>query len=122
MKLTPFGLRVRQLRLELGLKLKEMADALGNTSAYLSAVETGKKPANEEIVERSIQFFANYDVDASDLRAKADESREAVNVEGLGSDERGAIAAFARQLPGRSQTERKEMLEKLKALMESRGM
>ena len=117
MKLTPFGLRVRQIRLELGLKLKEMADALGNTSAYLSAVETGKKPANEEIVERSIQFFANYDVDASDLRAKADESRETVNVEGLGSDERGAIAAFARQLLGRSQTERKEMLEKLKALM-----
>lgn len=41
--MTPFGRFMRHLRTEKGLLLKDVADVLGVTSAYLSAVEHGKK-------------------------------------------------------------------------------
>ena len=41
--LTPFGERVRELRRERGLQLKHMANSLGVSSAYLSALERGER-------------------------------------------------------------------------------
>ena len=41
--MTPFGDRMRKLRAERGITLKEMADGLGVSSAYLSALEHGKR-------------------------------------------------------------------------------
>jgi transcriptional regulator with XRE-family HTH domain len=41
--MTPFGLRLRQLRKERGLTLAEMAKAVNVSSAYLSALEHGKR-------------------------------------------------------------------------------
>ena len=41
--MTPFGLRVRELRTAKGVTLKEMAAALDVSSAYLSALEHGRR-------------------------------------------------------------------------------
>ena len=41
--LTRFGKKLRTLRLEKDQRLKDMADELGVTAAYLSAVENGKR-------------------------------------------------------------------------------
>ena len=41
--LTRFGKRLRTLRIEENQRLKDMADKLGVTAAYLSAVENGKR-------------------------------------------------------------------------------
>ena len=41
--MTPFGERVRKLRRERGLMLKDMAAHLGVSSAYLSALERGER-------------------------------------------------------------------------------
>ena len=41
--MTPFGLRLRELRKERGLTLAEMAKAVNVSSAYLSALEHGKR-------------------------------------------------------------------------------
>jgi transcriptional regulator with XRE-family HTH domain len=41
--MTPFGARVRELRRERGLMLKDMAASLGVSSAYLSALERGER-------------------------------------------------------------------------------
>jgi transcriptional regulator with XRE-family HTH domain len=41
--MTPFGVRLRQLRAERGISLKEMADSLGVSGAYLSALEHGRR-------------------------------------------------------------------------------
>lgn len=42
--LTDFGKYLRKLRIEMGLRLYDMAKALGKSPAWLSYVETGKKP------------------------------------------------------------------------------
>jgi transcriptional regulator with XRE-family HTH domain len=41
--MTPFGEKLRQLRLERGVTLKDMAKSLRVSSAYLSALEHGKR-------------------------------------------------------------------------------
>ena len=41
--MTPFGRRVRELRAARGVTLVQMAQALGVTPAYLSALEHGKR-------------------------------------------------------------------------------
>ena len=41
--MTPFGRRVRELRSARGVTLAQMAQALGVTPAYLSALEHGKR-------------------------------------------------------------------------------
>jgi transcriptional regulator with XRE-family HTH domain len=41
--MTPFGAKLRTLRKERGVKLAELADVLGVSSAYLSALEHGKR-------------------------------------------------------------------------------
>lgn len=41
--MTPFGVRVRELRTKKGVTLKQMAQDLGVSSAYLSALEHGHR-------------------------------------------------------------------------------
>jgi transcriptional regulator with XRE-family HTH domain len=44
MQLTSFGYIVRHRRIDLDMTLKQMAEALGVSNAFLSAVELGKRP------------------------------------------------------------------------------
>lgn len=41
--MTPFGAKLRELRQARGVKLKQLAEGLGVSSAYLSALEHGKR-------------------------------------------------------------------------------
>jgi transcriptional regulator with XRE-family HTH domain len=41
--MTPFGVRLRAIRAERGISLKQMAEALGVSAAYLSALEHGRR-------------------------------------------------------------------------------
>ena len=56
--MTPFGDRMRKLRAERGVTLKEMADAIGVSSAYLSALEHGKRGRPSwHPIQRILNFF-----------------------------------------------------------------
>lgn len=56
--MTPFGDRMRKLRTERGITLKEMAEALGVSSAYLSALEHGKRGRpGWHLIQRIIAYF-----------------------------------------------------------------
>lgn len=97
-KLTPFGIVIRKLRLEKGLKLLDMAEALEMSVAYLSAVETGRKPIPDGLVgkiSRSLKWPAD---ELAQLNRAIDKSRKEVRVEQHAPEERELIAAFARQL------------------------
>jgi len=51
--MTPFGARVRAVRAKKGIPLKRMADDLHVSSAYLSALEHGKRgrPASALVIQ-----------------------------------------------------------------------
>lgn len=56
--MTPFGERMRKLRAERGVTLKDMADAIGVSSAYLSALEHGKRGRpGWHLIQRIIAYF-----------------------------------------------------------------
>lgn len=100
MKLTPYGLVARTLRLELGLTLKAMADAVGVTSAYLSSIELGERDITAKIKQDALDFFRTR-VDAIKLQKVSeaiDQTAKVVQIEELASDEKVLVAAFARRL------------------------
>lgn len=56
--MTPFGERMRKIRTERGITLKQMADDLGVSSAYLSALEHGKRGRpGWHLIQRILTYF-----------------------------------------------------------------
>jgi len=100
MKLTPFGETVRLMRLKYGLSLKAMAEAMGISSAYLSAMEFGDKRLSQKHIDAAVNFLKNY-CDRSQLqqlREAAAQTQESLEIDGLSPDARGHMAMFARRL------------------------
>jgi transcriptional regulator with XRE-family HTH domain len=120
MNLTPFGQKVRELRIQARVRLNAMAEAIGYSEAYLSAVETGRKPVNDELLEKTIEYFTaiNNNFSKDDLVRAADESKTAINVERLEDLEKGVLGAFARKLPGATDQVRLEILDRLNKVLE----
>lgn len=101
MKLSAFGLCVRKLRLELGLNLKGMAEALDLSSPYLSSIELGERALTEKIALAAVDFFKKLGVDEKQIEELQDacsQSMDAVPVAALGRENRSLVAAFARRL------------------------
>ena len=83
--MTPFGERLRQLRVERGLALQEMAGALGVSPAYLSALEHGHRgKPNRRFVHQVCQYLGIIWDDAEALQALADRSHPRVTVDTSG--------------------------------------
>ncbi|WP_406855598.1 helix-turn-helix transcriptional regulator [Alsobacter sp. KACC 23698] len=83
--MTPFGERLRALRAERGLALKDMAEALGVSPTYLSALEHGRRGRpNWGFVQRVIQYFNIIWDDAEDLLRLADLSHPRIAVDTAG--------------------------------------
>ncbi len=56
--MTPFGDRMRKLRAERNMTLKDMAEAVGVSPAYLSALEHGKRGRPSwHLIQRIIAHF-----------------------------------------------------------------
>lgn len=101
--LTPFGRRIRELRAERGVTQKEMAAALGISTAYLSALELGQRglPA-WYLVQRIIAYFNVIWDEAGELErlAQLSHPRVKLDTEGLGPEATELANRFARRLPG----------------------
>ncbi|KQT42927.1 XRE family transcriptional regulator [Aureimonas sp. Leaf454] len=86
--MTPFGERVRALRREKGVTQVEMARALGVSSAYLSALEHGRRGRPTwQLLQRIIGYLNVIWDDAEELERLAELSHPKVSVEtaGLGA-------------------------------------
>ena len=83
--MTPFGVKLRQLRAERGMSLKEMAEALGVSAAYLSALEHGRRgrPAHPMVVAICAQLNIIWD-DADELLRLARLSHPRITVDTAG--------------------------------------
>ena len=100
MKMTPFGEAARLLRMRHDLSLKAMADGMGISSAYLSAIEYGDKRLAEKHIQSALLFFADKATpeQINILRDAAERSKDIVSTSQLTPDARGLVAAFARRL------------------------
>jgi len=85
--MTPFGRRLRELRRARGRRLKDMAQALGVSEAYLSALEHGHRGrASGGFVQQVSAYFNLAWDDVDELRRLAELSHPRVMVDTSGLD------------------------------------
>ncbi|MCL2665187.1 MAG: helix-turn-helix domain-containing protein [Defluviitaleaceae bacterium] len=97
--LTEFGKTLRKMRIDCGEIIKNMANKLGCTASYLSAVETGKRSIPDGWVDKIISIY-NLDCDTGDkLRASAMAEAKTlkIDINNLFGSKREAAILFARE-------------------------
>ena len=94
--MTPLGQKMRELREARGVTLKQMAAALNVSSAYLSALEHGKRGKPTWILlQRIIHYFNVIWDEAEELQRLAELSDPKVTIE------TGGLAPEATELANR---------------------
>jgi transcriptional regulator with XRE-family HTH domain len=119
MRLTPFGRTARTLRMDFDCALKEMAEAMQISSAYLSSIEHGEKRLTDVHINLAIDFFTQKGATKLQLTALRDDgerSKDVLSTGHLPNDAKTLVAAFARRLQeGRQPSD--EMLNFLQSRM-----
>lgn len=113
--LTGFGVLLRKHRLDRGETLFEMARAVGVSSSFLSAVETGQKRAPDDLVDRLVKHLNLDLVDALELREAAQQTGPELRIplRGKSKDAREVAAMFARRFESCDMDALRAALEKL---------
>src|SRR5688572_23464950 len=109
--LTPLGKALRKLRIDHDWLLKDMADGIGVSSAFLSAVETGQKQAPADLLVRIARWGKLDAQTMSRLEQARDQSVREVtfNVNGASSEDKEAIAVLARAFGEMSEEKRAQL-------------
>lgn len=114
--LTNFGKELRRIRLERDELLKDMANKLHVTSAYLSAIETGKRSIPEDYIGKISEL---YDLDGEEkerlIKAKIESTKQLkINMEKSENSRKEMAMQFARKFDSLSQDEIKDLMSILK--------
>lgn len=80
MALTVFGKTLRKLRIDRDLMLKDLADRLGMTSTFVSAVESGRKSIPTGFVAKVAQAMNLQGEERASLEDAAAQSRTSVSI------------------------------------------
>ena len=121
--LTEFGKALRKIRIDRQQLLRDMADKLGVSSAYLSAVETGKRRIPQDWVSKIASIYSLSCEEQADLQSAADNSVFDVTISLVNASEqkRNAVLSFARALDGLNDEDLKRIMASMKGKEEKRG-
>lgn len=113
---TNFGKYVRILRIKKGLILKDMADDLNISISFLSAMETGRRPIPEHIIDKIVEIYNLTDDEANNLRQAAIESIASIKIDTHTADEqkRDLAFTFARNFETLNDSEVKALMDVLR--------
>jgi transcriptional regulator with XRE-family HTH domain len=96
--LTPFGIAARKLRLDKGMRLLDLARRMGCSAAFISAIETGRKPIPDSYLRKIADAMELSAPEIRLLQRAADQARKEVRVDKMPAEQRELVAAFARRL------------------------
>lgn len=83
--MTPLGAKLRKLRQERNMSLKQMAQGLGVSSAYLSALEHGRRGTPTwDLLQRIIAFLNIIWDEAEELQRLAEISDPKISIDTAG--------------------------------------
>ena len=96
--LTQVGKFLRQMRMNNNEILKEMATKLDVTSAFLSAVENGKKKMPKSMRNKIVKKYdlSEEDIEALDNAILESNDTVEINIRSLPDDRKGLAISFAR--------------------------
>ncbi len=114
--LTELGKVLRKIRIDRQELLRDMAEVLGVSAAYLSAVETGKRNAPQAWPNKIIQAYGLDSAEASRLKNAFEDSRDEVRIslQSVSTQQRNTAISFAKALEGLSDNE----LEKIMSIVQ----
>ena len=96
--MTKLGIALRKIRLDRQELLKNMADKLKVSSAFLSAVETGKKRPPANFIDRICSVYELSEDEKKELQLAADMSLDEIKIDLAGSSSMQAAVSFAKAL------------------------
>lgn len=119
--MTPFGLKLRELRRAKGVSQKEMAGALGISAAYLSALEHGRRGIPTWVmVQKMIGYFNIIWDDAEELQRLAETShpRVVIDTSGLSSRATELANRLSKDISQLAEKDIEGLLSQLDAVLE----
>ncbi|GBQ55565.1 MULTISPECIES: helix-turn-helix domain-containing protein [Komagataeibacter] len=114
---TELGKELRKIRIDRDERLMDMADKLGKSSAFVSAIEVGKKsppPGFEDAVAKIYELASDM---VTKLYQAADRARKSFTIEPssmLGRDTAGLLARRMNELSEEQLNEINEILRKMR--------
>lgn len=99
---TEFGKMLRILRIEHNIMLKTMAENIGVTAPYLSAIETGKKPLNAHLLNQIINYLGLSNDEANKLVAMASKLEQDIIIKPANDCEAELALMFARKMDNKT--------------------
>ena len=115
--MTPFGQRVRALREARGMSLAQMAEGLGVSPAYLSALEHGKRGRPTfTLIQGTIHLLGVIWDEADELVRLADLSHPRVTIDTAGLEPEATL--LANRLAHEIATLESEDLRRLAAILD----
>ena len=120
--MTPFGAKIRELRVQRGVTQQTMARSLGVSSAYLSALEHGRRGRPSwAMLQRIIGYLNVIWDDAEELERLAELShpRIAVETAGLSADATRLANRLAETIGVLNSEEVASVLKELERVSES---
>ncbi len=117
--MTPFGERMRRMRAQKGVTQKEMAEALGVSAAYLSALEHGRRGMPSwPLIQKIVGYFNVIWDDAEELERLAALSHPRVTVDTAGLSAAATLLAnrLAERIGRLVESDVEDLLARLDAL------
>jgi len=110
--LTGLGKLLRKLRIDRGEVLKDMADKLGVTPSYLSAVETGKRNVPKEWIKIIGKEYDLSTAQREELEQLAYEAKRQIKIDlqVLEYNEKNLVLSFARKFKSLNEDDKKQIL------------
>ena len=115
--LTDFGKFLRKIRIDCGEILKDMADKLNVSAAYLSAVEMGKRNIPGQWINKISELYNLTEEEKSKLNDAADNSAKSItlNFDNISNSRKETAILFAREFENVDA----ETLDKIKKLLKN---
>ncbi len=113
---TELGVCLKQLRIASKENLRQMAEKLGVSSAFLSAVEVGKKTAPKDWADRIAKIYDLSLSHANELKnaIDTDNNKVVIEMETMDTIQKEVSMMFARTINTASQKTLEELREMLK--------
>lgn len=105
--LSKFGKELRKMRIDGNELLRDMAEKLDMTAAYLSAIETGSRRIPDDLVKKIISAYHCDSATALSLSAAAELSSKTltIDLENANQNQKMLANSFARKFSSLSEEE-----------------
>lgn len=115
--LSPIGKALRHLRLETDERLMDMAERLGVTSSFLSAVEMGRKVPPRDLADKVVSIYQLSPLSANNIKSAVSASQNVFKIEAQHALARDTAGLLADKFSTLSDLE----LNKIKGILQSKG-